>query len=116
MAACVVEDTVLTSIYCQTTNTMQQSKSSSFETLNQRCPFNCHGNSIQIDSTLIRNHELTKKRQLNRSNTYHSNTEQTRIVIDNSCLAQAVSTNNSNNDESMKRIFISDFMYKMTLN
>jgi hypothetical protein len=105
MAACVVEDTtVLTSIYYQTTHTMQQTKTSSFETLNQGCPFSFHVNSTQIDPTLLRNYELTKKRQLNRSNTYNSNTEQTRTIIDNSCSAQAVSINNNNNniDESMK--------------
>ncbi len=106
MAACVFEDTVLTSIYCQTTNSRQQTQSSSFETMSHRCQINFHVNSIKMDSTaLLRNHELIKKRQFNRSNTYNCNNDLTNIATDNSCLTQAVSI--KNNNESMKRLFSS---------
>jgi hypothetical protein len=103
MAACVFEDTVLTSIYRQTTNSIQQTQSSSFETMSHRCQFNFHVNSIQMDSTtLLRNHELIKKRQFNRSNTYSCKNDLTNIANDNSCSTQSVSI--KNNNESMKRL------------
>jgi hypothetical protein len=78
MAACVVEDTRLRLIYYQTKPKLSQG--------------NIYVNSNQMDST--------KKRQLSRSNTFHSNNELTKTEIDNSCSIQAVSTDNNN--ESMK--------------
>ncbi|CAM2713566.1 unnamed protein product [Rotaria socialis] len=97
MAACIVEDSVSLLRYCQTTDAMKQTESS-FETNNQQYPSSFHVNSSQTDSTqLLGNQELTKKRPLNRSHTYNSKNELTRIVLDNSCSVQAVSKNN--NDE-----------------
>ncbi|CAF0920158.1 unnamed protein product [Rotaria sordida] len=96
MAACGIEDSVLTSRFYQTTNTMRKTQSSSIEKNNQQCLFDFHINSIQIDSTMsLRNPELTKKRPFNRSNTYNSKNDLIRTVIDNSCSMQAVSENNN---------------------
>ncbi len=79
MAACVVEDTILTSTYYQATNSRKQT-------------LNFHAHSNQMDSS--------KKRQLNRSNTFNSNNESIITVIDNSCSTEAVVIDNNN--ESMK--------------
>ncbi|CAF0726008.1 unnamed protein product [Rotaria sp. Silwood1] len=79
MATCAIEDLVLRPIYCQTTNTMKKVQSSSFEKNNQQCPVNFHMNCIQMDSTTsLRNSESTKKRLLNRSNTYNAQTTRLR--------------------------------------
>ncbi len=79
MAACVVEDTILPSIYYQATNSIKQT-------------LNFHAHSNRMDSS--------KKRQLNRSNTFNSNNESIITVIDNSCSTEAVVIDNNN--ESMK--------------
>ncbi|CAF4037531.1 unnamed protein product [Rotaria sp. Silwood2] len=105
MATCVLEDPVLGSIHCQTTNTMKQVQSSLFEKNNQQCPFNFQISPIQMDSTTsLRNSELTKKRPLHRSNTYNSNNDLIRPVIDNSCSVQAVSKNNNDDETQTTRI------------
>jgi hypothetical protein len=97
MAVCIVEDAVLTSIHYQAIHIMKRTPSCPFVTTNddeyhQQYSFNCHGNPI---STFSSNQELTKKRQLNRSNTYSNNTESIITVIDNSCSSPAGSTNNN---------------------
>jgi len=105
MAACIVEDaSTTTSIYCQTTNTMEQtpspssSSSSSLETTrnpeHHRCSFNFHTNNIKIDSTLIINQESTRKRRLSSSDTCN-----TRTITDSNCRSQTVSIDKNN--ESM---------------
>ncbi|CAF1089158.1 unnamed protein product [Adineta steineri] len=96
MASCAVEITGLTTNYCQTTNSMKQS--SSFETINPRCQFSFHADPCIMDRTIIlQNHELTKKRQFNRSHTYSGTNEFPTIITDNnnnSCSSQAVPINN----------------------
>lgn len=79
MAACIVEDTRSRSIYYQT----KQIKF--FQDY-----FYAH--TDQMDST--------KKRQLNRSNTFNSNIELTKTETDNSCSIQSVAIDSNN--ESMK--------------
>jgi len=98
MAACLVEDALATtSIYCQTTNKMERTpSSSSLETTTttttdpdlHRCSFNFHTNNIKIDSTLIINKEPSRKRQLSQSETK-------RTVTETSCRSQAVPINES---------------------
>jgi len=73
MAACLVEDTRLRSIYSQIKPKLSRE--------------NIYVNSNQMDST--------KKRQLSRSNTFHSNNELIKTETDNSCSIQAVSTDNN---------------------
>jgi hypothetical protein len=91
MAACIVEDaSTTTSIYCQTTNTMERTPSTSLETTtttttnkseHHRCTFN-----IQIDSKFKINQESTmRKRQLSQN--------ETKTITDHSCRSQAVSIN-----------------------
>ena len=105
MAACVVEDaSSATSIYCQTTNTMERTPSSPLETSARtspstatnsdlhRCSFNFHTNI---------NQEPTRKRQLSQNDTCNTISDMTRTVTDNSCRSQAVSINKNN--ESMRK-------------
>jgi hypothetical protein len=87
MAACIVEDaSTTTSIYCQTTNTMERTPSTSLETTTtnkseHHCTFN-----IQIDSKFKINQESTmRKRQLSQN--------ETKTITDHSCRSQAVSIN-----------------------
>lgn len=103
MAACAIEDAVLTTlVHYQTAPTMIPTQSSSFENINQLCSCNFQATSIQVDSTsLLRNHESTKKRTFHRSITYDCTNTFTIPVTDNSCLMQAVSK--KHNNESMKR-------------
>ncbi|CAF0948541.1 unnamed protein product [Rotaria sordida] len=109
MAACAVEETsAATSIYCQTTNTMERtsSSSSSLETSTRtttnpehhRCSFNFHTNNIQTDSILTINQESTRKRQLSQTDSYNKIYDATRTVTDNSCPSQIDSINKK--DES----------------
>jgi hypothetical protein len=111
MAACIVEDvSTATSIYCQTTNTMERAPSSALETSTRtspttttnsdhhRCSFNFHTNNILI------NQESTKKRQLSQNDTCNTTSELSRTVTDNSCRSQAVSIN-KNNESMRKTIF-----------
>jgi len=106
MAACIVEDSLATtSIYCQTTNKMERTpSSSSLETSTRttttstttnpelhRCSF------IKIDSTLIINQEPSRKRQLSQSETK-------RTVTETSCRSQAVPINKQN-ESKKERIF-----------
>ncbi|CAF1328022.1 unnamed protein product [Rotaria magnacalcarata] len=104
MAVCIAEDSVSLLRYCQTTDAMKQTDSS-FETNNQQCPSSFHVNSIQMDSAqLLGNHELAKKRPLNRSHACNSKNELTRLVIGNSCSVQAVSKNNNDETSTTTRI------------
>ncbi|CAF1152054.1 unnamed protein product [Adineta steineri] len=62
-----------------------------------RCPFNFHPNNMKIDSTtIIRNQEPSRKRQLSESNTCNTIYEMPRTVVDNSCRSPAVPMNKMN--------------------
>jgi len=91
MALCMIGDaSTATSIYCQTTNTMERSPTSPLEsTTTNSCSFDFQ----KIDSTLINNQESTRKRQLSQSDT--------KTITDHICRSQAVSINKTN--ESMSR-------------
>ncbi|CAF1059248.1 unnamed protein product [Adineta ricciae] len=71
---------------------MEQASTSALESISQRYEL-----SFQIDSTTImKNQDLIKRRQFHRSLTFTTTSDRTPILTDNSCLSQAVSTNNKN--------------------
>ncbi|CAF2886389.1 unnamed protein product [Rotaria sp. Silwood2] len=108
MAACAVEETSeATSIYCQTTNTMERTPSSSSLETNtrtttnpehHRCSFNFHTTNIQTDSTLTIKQETTRKRQLSQTDSCNKICDVTRTVTENNCRLQTDLTNK--NDQS----------------
>ena len=96
MATCMVEDSRLTALHCQSIDSMEQASTSALESINQQYEL-----SFQIDSTTImKNQDLIKRRQFHRSLTFTTTSDRTSILTDTSCLSQAVSTNSKN--ESMK--------------
>ncbi|UJR25732.1 hypothetical protein I4U23_007083 [Adineta vaga] len=109
MATCLIEDARLSTIYYQRANSMEQS-TTSFKPIDQRRQVNFHFDSISMNAlTLFKNQDFTKKRQIHRSNTYTSQNNRTRILTDNSCISQAVSTNtNENTVNRPKTLFLNE--------